>query len=100
MPKLSESARTKHTFKPYQYYIGRDRDFGLFFIFIIPIIPINNFFYINVILFVVLKKIMIYIIFIKLLLLWKKINIDFWICYNLKVTNICTYNFNQNQNFI
>jgi len=29
---------------------------------------------------------------------YSKINIVFWVCYNLKVININTYNFNQNQN--
>ena len=35
-----------------------------------------------------------------LLLSLKKINIICWVCYNLKVTNICTFHFNYNQNFI
>jgi len=72
--------------------------FGL--IFYIPIITVNKFSYINVILLVVLKKIRIYIIVIKVLLLMKKINMVFWVRYNLKVINIGTYNFIQNQNSI
>jgi len=72
--------------------------FGL--IFYIPIITVNKFSYIIVILLVVLKKIRIYIIVIKVLLLMKKINMVFWVRYNLKVINIGTYNFIQNQNSI
>jgi len=64
----------------------RDIDFALIF-FIIPIIPLNKFSYINFILLVVLKKIRIYIIFVKLFFgLLKKINMIFWVCYNLKFT--------------
>jgi len=45
----------------------------------------------NVILLLVLKKIRIYIIFVKLLFLLKTINIVFLVCYNLKVADIYTY---------
>jgi len=53
---------------------------------------------IHILMFVVLKKIRIYIIFVILLWLLKKINMIFLVCYNLKITNIYTYNFNQNHN--
>jgi len=36
-------------------------------------------------------------IFVKLPLLLEKINMVFWVCYNLKVTNICTSNSNQKE---
>jgi len=76
-------------------YIKGIEDFGLNF-FIIRIIPLNKFSYINVISFVLLKRIRVlnYIV-IKLLLSLKRINMVCWICYNLKVTNICIYNSNQ-----
>jgi hypothetical protein len=66
--------------------------------FIIPIISLNKFFYNNIILLVLLKKIRIYTIFVILLILLKNINLVCWVYYNLKFTNIYNYNVIQNKN--
>jgi len=59
-------------------YIKRTHGFGL--TFPLSIIPLNKFDYKNVVLFVLFKKIRIYIIFVTISM--KKISI---VCYNMKV---------------
>lgn len=61
--------------------------------FILPIIPLNKLAYKNVILLGSLKKMRIYILFAILQMSLKKISM---VCYNLKMTNVYTYDFNQN----
>jgi len=71
-------------------YINGIHDFWM--AFSLSIMSLNKFFYKKIILFLSLKKLRIYILFVILLVSKKKNTI----CYNLKVTEFYNYNFNQN----